>query len=168
MSGSPATQRAPPAVFEYTAEKMSRRRLTINLAPKPVMTVTRRAVKARRLVYIICTPKAQRYPMMRSRVIYIGTTEVGLHRLASSMASKAADSLSQWGVKYLEVYAVTCPPRPGLDSWRRLERDLLVVFKIIYGTVPKANSSGKNFTPDKLSKVFQYRRLVSVLGEFNE
>jgi len=132
------------------------------------MTVTRRAVKARRLVYIICTPKPQKYPLRRSRIIYIGTTSVGLHRLASSMATKAADVLLERGVRFLEVYAVTCPPRPGLDSWRRLERDLLVTFGIMYGRVPKSNTSGKNFTPDKLSQVFQYRRLVKLLTAYEE
>jgi len=134
----------------------------------PVMTVMRRAIKVRRLVYIICSPRAQKYPNGRSRVIYIGTTGAGVHRLASSMASKALAFLSDWGVKFLEVYAVTCPPRPGLDSWKRLERDLLVTFGIRYGRVPKANTSGKNFTPDKLSKMFQYRRLVKVLKAYEE
>ena len=131
------------------------------------MTVTRRAIKSRRLVYIICTPKPQKYLNRRSRVIYIGTTEVGLHRLASSMAGKAVDFLSEWGVKYLEVHAVTRPPRPGLDSWRRLERDLLITFKYIYGTVPRANTSGKNFTPEKLSKVFHVPRMVKILEQFS-
>lgn len=131
------------------------------------MTITRRATKARRLVYIICSPKPQKYGRTRSRIIYIGTTEVGVHRVAASMAYKAVDFLSEWGVKWLDVYAVTCPPRPGLDSWRRLERDLLITFKILHGTVPKANTSGKNFAPDKLSKVFQYRRLVKVLSAFD-
>ncbi len=145
-----------------------RRRLTITSSKKPVMTVVRRAVKARRLVYVICTPRPQKYPLGRSRVIYIGTTQVGIHRLASSMATKAADVLRERGVRFLDVFAVTCPPRPGLDSWKRLERDLLVTFNILYGRVPKSNTSGKNFTPDKLSKIFPYRRLVKVLRGFAE
>jgi hypothetical protein len=84
------------------------------------------------------------------------------------MASKAADVLRERGVRHLEVFAVTCPPRPGLDGWKRLERDLLVTFNILYGRVPKANKSGKNFTPDKLSKMFQYRRLEGVLRAYAE
>ena len=147
---------------------MPRRRLTITASKAPVMTVTRRATKSRRLVYIISAPKALKYPQGRSRVVYIGTTEVGVHRVASSMASKAVDFLAEWGVRWLDVYAITCPPRPGLDSWRKLERDLLITFKIVHGRVPKANTSGKNFTPDKLSKVFQYRRLAKVLATYTE
>lgn len=82
------------------------------------------------------------------------------------MANKAADLLKTRGVKYLEVFALTCPPRPGLDSWRRLERDLLITFKNVHGEIPRSNTSGKNFTPDKLSGIFQYRRLESVLRRF--
>jgi hypothetical protein len=43
-----------------------------------------------------------------------------------------------------------------------------VTFNILYGRVPKANKSGKNFTPDKLSKMFQYRRLEGVLRAYAE
>jgi hypothetical protein len=47
-----------------------------------------------------------------------------------------------------------------------LERDLLITFQLVFGRVPRANSSGKNFTPDKLSGLFQYRRLVKVLKSY--
>jgi hypothetical protein len=45
---------------------------------------------------------------------------------------------------------------------------LLVTFNILYGRVPKANKSGKNFTPDKPSKMFQHRRLEGVLRAYAE
>lgn len=118
-------------------------------------------------MYVICTPRPIRYEKGRSCIVYIGTTQRGVHRVAASMAHKAVDYLSHRGVKYLDVFAITCPPRPGLDTWRRLERDLLITFKYEYGSVPKANSSGKNFTPDKLSKAFQYRRLAKVLTAYS-
>lgn len=143
------------------------RRLTIRPSKNPVMTVHRRATRAQRLVYVICAPKPQKYTTGRSRIIYIGTTKVGVRRVAASMAGKAMTFLSQWGVKSLDVYTLTCPPRPGTHSWRVLERDLLIAFKIAHGRVPLANTSGKNFTPEKLSRVFQSRRLAQVLTGYS-
>lgn len=89
-----------------------------------------------------------------------------MHRVAASMSHKAIDFLETWGVRQLGVYIVTCPPRPGTQSWLRLERDLLIAFKFIYGRVPEANKTGKNFTPDRLSGLFQWSRLVKVLASF--
>jgi len=143
------------------------RRLNITCSKDPVMTVMRRAVKSRRLVYLICTPKPQSYANGNSRVVYIGTTGVGVRRVASSMAHKSIDFLSHWGVRWLEVYTVTCPPRPGIQSWRRLERDLLITFNLVHGRVPLGNTSGKNLTPDRLSGLFQYRRLLKVLKAYS-
>lgn len=138
-------------------------RLTIKPSRKPAMTVDRRAIRGNRLVYVICAPKARKHAHGRSRIIYIGTTRTGVHRVASSMSYKALDFLEDRGMRRLDVYLVTCPPRSGVPSWRRLERDLLIAFKFVYGRVPTGNTSGKNFTPDKLSGLFQWPRLVKVL-----
>jgi hypothetical protein len=142
------------------------RRLTITPSKKPVMTIYRRAIKRRRLVYIICTPRPHRYPSGRSRIIYIGTTGKGVHRVASSMSHKAIEFLVNRGVKSLDVHVVTCLPRPGIRAWLCLERDLLITFKLEFGSVPLGNSSGKNFVPDRLSQLFQYRRMVKVVNLF--
>ncbi|MBI5864398.1 MAG: hypothetical protein HZB38_07815 [Planctomycetes bacterium] len=130
------------------------------------MSVSRQAIRAAKLVYVICTPHAQKYGGRRSRVIYIGTTEKGVHRIAASMAHKAIRFLERRGVRSLDVFVITCPPRPGTRSWLLLERDLLIAFKLEYGRVPLANASGKNLGPDRLSGLFHYRRVVSVLRSF--
>lgn len=82
------------------------------------------------------------------------------------MSHKAIAFLDKWGVRYLEVYLVTCPPRQKVRTWLRLEQDLLIAFKFIYGRVPEANMSGKNFTPDRLSGLFQWSRLAKVLATY--
>jgi len=142
------------------------RRLTISAGTTTALTVARRAVRKSKVVYIICTPRPQKYKHGRSRIIYIGTTERGVRRAASSAAHKAIDFLERWGVKWLDVYLVTCPPRPGVRSWARLERDLLITFKLEYGTVPEGNTSGKNLGPYRLSGLFNYRRLCAVLDKY--
>ena len=143
------------------------RRLTITPSKKPAMVVYRRAIKKRRLVYFICVPQPHRYaPERCSRIIYIGTTGKGVHRVASSMSHKAIKFLVNRGVKSLDVHVITCPPRPGIRTWLYLERDLLITFKQMYGRVPLANRSGKNFVPDRLSQLFNYNRMVKVLKLF--
>ncbi len=142
------------------------KRLTINASSVPAMTIDRRAIKHEKLVYLICAPRALKYGRKRSRILYIGTTERGVRRVASSIAHKAIDFLGEWGVRSLQVCLVTCPLKPGTKSWPRLERDLLIAFKLEFGAVPKANKSGKNFTPDGLSRMFNYRRLVRVVNGY--
>jgi hypothetical protein len=140
------------------------RKLTIKQRKTPAMTVDRGALRGgSKLVYIICTPKPMKYPQKRSRIVYIGTTAQGVHRMASSMAHKAIDYLAQRGVSRLDVHLVSCPPRPGLKSWLHLERDLLITFKLVYGQIPTGNRTGKNFTPGALSGRFQWSRLLKVL-----
>ena len=142
------------------------RRLTISAGIVPSITVARRAVRKSKVVYLICTPRPQKYLRGRSRIIYIGTTERGVQRAASSAAHKAIDFLQTWGVKWLDVYLVTCPPRPGVRSWARLERDFLIAFKLEYGSVPRANKAGRNLGPDQLSGLFNFRRLCNVLMRY--
>lgn len=127
------------------------------------MSVARRAIRHDKLVYVICAPKPQKYGKKRSRIIYIGTTTKGVHRVAASIAYKAIDFLEEWGVRWLDVYLATCGEKTGEKTWQALERDLLIAFKLEHGRVPLANKSGQNYTPDRLSGLFHYRRLLKVL-----
>jgi len=36
-----------------------------------------------------------------------------------------------------------------------------------HGRVPLANKTGKNFTPEKFSKLFRWKRLVKVLSQYS-
>ena len=66
----------------------------------------------------------------------------------------------------MSVYPVTCPARQRVQTWKSLERDLLIAFKFNYGRVPEANRAGRNFAPDRLSGLFQWTRLVRVLAQY--
>lgn len=52
------------------------KRLKIKFRPEPVMSISRRAFREKKHVYI--------YKWGKSRIVYIGSTKVGAARIASS------------------------------------------------------------------------------------
>lgn len=140
------------------------RRLTIRTAPSPVTIISRAALHERRLVYVACANKLFRYERGRSRIVYIGTTKNGIDRIAASAARTAKRFLNHHGVKSLECFVVTCRRRPGVCTWKKLERSLLLAFKDVFGQVPVGNTQGKNaFWDDELS-YFKLKRLRAVVS----
>lgn len=140
--------------------------ITIREASRPAMTITRAALRAEKVVYLICAERPQKYEIGRSRILYIGTTRRGARRYSASLSNKAIECLEYRGVKELKVHVVTCKPRQGMDWWTTLERDLLMAFKAMHGSVPKRNTSGKNRNPDALSGFFRPQRLATLLRQY--
>jgi len=147
-------------------DPMSKRKLNAKLHRTEVMLVNRAAVKARHLVYLLVADKCERYPWKSSPILYIGTTEKGVARMAVSAAHRAEDILGRYGTRKFVVRAVTCQRRAGMQTWRVLEKDLLRRFKLHHGEVPRLNESGKNLNPNHLSRYFSERTLDKILKEF--
>jgi len=139
------------------------KRLTISLNPKHAMQVTRISVGKKKLVYLILAKKSVKYPWGRSRVAYIGTTKKGMARIAQSVAARAEVILALHGVREFKVRIVTCPPRPNVKTWEKLERALLLVFRYKYGALPKCNSQGKKMKQKDEFKYFRRERLERIL-----
>ncbi len=131
------------------------KRLSVHLKPKPAMKVSRVSIGNKRLVYIIVVPKAIKCLWGRSRIVYIGTTGKGVRRIALSAAHRAKAVLGLRGVREFEVRVVTCPPRPGVGTWVKLERALLLAFRHMYGRFPFCNKAGRN---SKVRDEFDYFR----------
>ena len=149
------------------------RRLKIRLDKKPCIIIHRAAFRNEKLVYIACANKKIRYPVgdsspriaysrERSRIVYIGTTRKGARRIASSAAGKGEELLYEHGMKDLQFYVVTCTRRQAVESWRKLERALIIRFRELRGGIPQGNKSGKfwrwkdeksYFSEGKLDKV---------------
>jgi hypothetical protein len=112
------------------------------------MSVKRDALKNDQLVYVLLANKQQKYPLGRSRIVYIGRTMNGLARMAGSTAYRAIDVLHELrGVDEIEVRWFSAQPKPGVrDAWKKLERAFLLVFREEFGEVPKCNVHGKGFT----------------------
>ncbi len=138
------------------------KRLKVN-KPKEAIQVTRVSIKDKKLVYVILANKLQRYPLRRSKIAYIGTTQKGISRIAQSVAARAENVLSLHGVREFTVHVITCSPRPNVKTWEKLERALLIVFRQRYGALPKCNTQGKNMKERDEFKYFRRDRLEQVL-----
>ena len=104
------------------------------------MTVTRRSLWSKKMVYVILADKRIEYPHGRSRVIYIGTTKRGSRRPATNAADKAMKAFNELrGVKNIHVRILTCQARQSVKTWEELESALLVTFKYLYGRLPQFN-----------------------------
>jgi hypothetical protein len=139
------------------------KRLPISLNKKHAMEVTRVSIGKKKLVYLILVKKPLKYQWGQSRIAYIGTTKKGMGRIAQSAAARAEAILGLRGVRDFIVRVLTCPPRPNVKTWVKLERALLFVFRQRYGALPKCNTQGKNMKERDEFKYFRRDRLERML-----
>jgi hypothetical protein len=110
----------------------------------PVMFVSRKILKHQKVVYLLISKRPIKYKNGRSSIAYIGTTSKGIHRVATSVAYRAADTLSGRGFSSLEVYFVTCPAKRNVRTWMLLEHALLAQFRAHFFEKPMCNTQGKH------------------------
>ena len=137
--------------------------LRIKPDKKPAMTITRAALRATKLVYVARANKPYRYRWGRSRIVYIGTTKRGVYRIASSAAAKSTDLLGKWGIRHLDFHIVQSGKLQSVETWKELERALLLMFKETFGDVPYANTQGKNIRRHQVSKYFRDSTLRQII-----
>ena len=142
-------------------------KLTIQTMKHAAVTIHRRALKRKKLVYIARANKPRRHPHGRSRIVYIGTTKAGASRIAASAAAKARQLLEEHGVKQLDFFVVGCAPRQKVETWRKLERALILTFKHLYGEPPVGNTQGKRMKWRDELTYFTRNRLESVIGKYS-
>lgn len=143
------------------------RKLGIRVAGKPAVVINRNAVKKDRLVYIAVANKRSKYRHGRSRIVYIGTTKAGASRIAATAAGKAKELLELHGVTHLEFYVVSCLPRQKVQTWRKMERGLLLCFRERFGEIPKCNRQGKRMKWRDELKYFTEARLRSIIEKYS-
>ena len=141
-----------------------RPRLRVALQRRVAMEVHRVSLKNDKLVYVVLQDKKYQYPNGRSRVVYIGTTQNGVSRMAVSAAYRSEEIFAGWGVEKLEIRIVTCRPRRRVKTWIKLERALLLSFRDLYGVPPVSNSQGSRirerdefeyFSRSRLRRIFE-------------
>jgi hypothetical protein len=145
------------------------KRLRIALKRVEAMVVNRISIGHLKLAYVICADRRIKYRKGRSRIAYIGTTEVGIRRVARSAAVRSETVLGLRGVSRFDVRIVTCTPRQNVRSWRALERALILAFRDKYGEAPKANVHGQhgNYVWQNEKALFAIKRLNTIVDELS-
>lgn len=116
------------------------------------------------MVYILSANKFFRYKNGRSRILYIGTTNVGPQRPAASAVDKASKIFYKLhGVKTIDVHIVTCGGRRALQKpWKRLEASLLDAFRQAHFELPHSNK----VRPKAEEGLFSTNALRKVIDRF--
>lgn len=143
------------------------KKLTIRSYRKPAVVINRSAVATKRLVYIAVANKKRKYTYGRSKIVYIGTTQAGASRVASSAASKAKQLLGLYGVTHLEFHVLSCSARQNVETWKKLERGLLIEFREMYGDIAECNKQGNRMKWRDELTYFTKRRLRSIIQEYS-
>jgi hypothetical protein len=78
------------------------RRLQVQLNTKAVMTVHRRILKKRKVVYLLAAKHPVRYKGGMSQIVYIGTTRKGVRRISGSAAHHAEEIMATRGIKAID------------------------------------------------------------------
>lgn len=141
------------------------KRLSLKYRRQPAIIINRIAFKDTKLVYVARANKKIKYPWGRSRIAYIGTTKKGARRIASSAVWKGADLLFEYGIKHLELIVVLSTRRQGIETWRKLERALIIRFREMYGAIPKGNNQGQKMRWDDERDYFALNRLDKIIEQ---
>ena len=151
-----------------------RTRRRINQVFDPVLTVHVGATKVRKLVYLLIANRPLRYARGKySRIVYIGTTERGVRRIASSASTKIVDAVDKIrGLHRLDAYVVWARSRQGsqrhegMNFWQTLERALLLRFCNRYGRPPILNRVGQRMRERREFEVFKKRTIDRIISRY--
>ena len=138
-------------------------RLTVKLHREPAIVCTPAAYDAERLVYLLVADKRLIYENGRSRIVYIGTTQNGISRVATSVVERAPLAFDEAGVRSVEARIVSCAPRQRVRTWRKLERAMLISFREMFGAIPFCNERGDGISERDEFDYFARRRIDEIL-----
>lgn len=139
------------------------RKLSVKYRKPPAVIINRVAFRDKKLVYVALANKKIRYRWGCSRIVYFGTTKRGARRIAASAAWKGADVLFEHGVKHLELIIVVCGKTRGVETWKKLERALIIRFREKLGAPPRANATGQNMRWGDERNYFSDKQLDKVI-----
>ena len=143
------------------------KKLRVTTLNKPSIVINRTRATKNTLVYIAVSNKAFNYRFGKSRVVYIGTTKTGTYRIAQSAVDKSKDLFTLHGIKQLSFYIVTCSSVKNLQSWKKLERALILTFRQLYGDPPKENIQGKRMKLTDEYDYFSRAKLLKVIEKYS-
>ena len=156
------------------------RKLNVNQIFDPVLTVDISATDVTYLVYLLVANRPVRYGKKTySRIVYIGTTERGIRKIASSASKqiqRVADEKLLRGLRRLQAFVIWAktktPPgrhraKSNQDLWRKLERALLVQFcRMHEGYAPRLNKTGHKMRAHDVFDVFRQKRIGRIIDRY--
>ena len=139
------------------------RRLCVMVKWPPAMAVTRLASSSQRFSYIVVANKIVAYRTGRSKVVYIGATdgEIESSRLHGRRVNE--EILANHDPTHFEAHVVTCKSILRVETWRKLERALLLTFRDLYGETPLCNRHGAGIQQEDEFSFFTRERVRNVL-----
>jgi len=141
------------------------RRLSVMVKWPPAMTVTRLTGSPSKLCYVVTANKIVAYSKGRSKIVFIGATDEGIARLVTAVASRTDEILSNHDLTHFEAHVVTCKALPRVQTWRMLERALLVTFRDLHGEPPLCNRHGARLQEEDAFAYFARERILNVLED---
>jgi hypothetical protein len=141
------------------------RRLNVMVKWPPAISVTRLAGSPRKLCYVVTANKIVAYSRGRTKVVFIGATDEGLSRLVTAVAARTDEILSNHDLTHFEAHVITCKAVPRVDTWRKLERALLLTFRELYGEPPLCNRRGGGIVEEDEFQYFTRERIRNVLED---
>jgi hypothetical protein len=145
------------------------KRLGTKLQKIAAVQITRSAVRTDKIVYVARANKKLKYKYgTASAIAYIGTTKRGADRIAASAVKQARDILGEYGINKLTFYVVTCRAQRNVESWKFLERALIIRFRDLHGEIPVGNDQFKNASRGKEFEYFSDASLDKVIAAYSE
>jgi hypothetical protein len=141
------------------------RRLSVMVKWPPAMSVTRLAGSSQKLCYVVTANKIVGYSTGRSKVVYIGATDEGLSRVVTSVAARTDEILANHDLTHFDAHLITCNAVPRVETWRKLERALLLTFRDLYGEPPLCNRHGAGIQEEDEFSFFTRERIRNVLED---
>jgi hypothetical protein len=131
----------------------------------PAMTVTRLPNSSQKLCYVVVANKIVVYRTGRSKVVYIGATDEGLGRIVTTVAARTGEILANHDLTHFDAHVVTCKAIPRVETWRKLERALLLTFRDLYGEPPLCNRHRVGIQQEDEFSYFTRERVRNVLED---
>ena len=135
-----------------------------------VLSVEISATKVKRLVYLLVANRPIRYQRNYSRILYVGTTEKGIRRVAQSASRRIVDARRELnGIRRLDAYVIWVrtkagpQSKKGMNFWRILERAVLLRFRELYNEPPHLNGTGHKMKERNEFDVFRRRAIDRII-----
>jgi hypothetical protein len=81
------------------------------------------------------------------------------------VAARTDEILANHDLTHFDAHLITCKAVPRVETWRKLERALLLTFRDLYGEPPLCNRHGAGIQEEDEFSFFTRERIRNVLED---